>query len=125
MSSENPTASQSFPSAYPGYPIQVPPFDEATRGDVIMANQQAGESQSNRLKHFDEPELGSGARDTGEDVPDPGQGDRPVGTIDEDANPPMSDPTASDVYGGTGEVAPQDTGSAIPPYEGRQEAAQG
>ncbi len=47
-------------------------------------------------------------------------GDRPVGTVDEDANPPMSDPTASDVYGGTGESAPQDTGSAIPPYQGRQ-----
>jgi hypothetical protein len=51
-----------------------------------------------------------------------GGGDRPVGTVDEDANPPMSDPTESETYGGTGELTPQDTGSAMPPYEGRKEA---
>ena len=62
-----------------------------------------------RLEQFDNPELGSGARDTGEDTPEPG-GDRPVGTVDEDANPPMSDPTESETYGGTGELTPQDTG---------------
>jgi hypothetical protein len=45
-----------------------------------------------------------------------------VGTVDEDANPPMSDPTESDTYGGTGELRPQETGSAMPPYEGRKEA---
>jgi hypothetical protein len=44
---------------------------------------------------------------------------RPFGTVDEDANPPMSDPTHSETYGGTGELPPQDTGSALPPYEGR------
>jgi hypothetical protein len=44
-------------------------------------------------ERFDDPELGSGARDTGTDTPEPGGGDRPVGTVDEDANPPMSDPT--------------------------------
>ena len=63
-----------------------------------------------RLEQFDNPELGSGARDTGEDTPEPGGGDRPVGTVDEDANPPMSDPTESETYGGTGELTPQDTG---------------
>jgi hypothetical protein len=36
----------------------------------------------------------------------------------------MSDPTASETYGGTGELPPQDTGSAIPPYEGRKEAGE-
>ena len=45
-----------------------------------------------------------------------------MGTVDEDANPPMSDPTESETYGGTGELTPQDTGSAMPPYEGRKEA---
>ncbi|OBB98738.1 hypothetical protein A5782_23630 [Mycobacterium sp. 852002-40037_SCH5390672] len=67
--------------------------------------------------------MGSGARDTGTDTPEHGRADRPVGTVDEDANPPMSDPTASDTFGGTGESPPQDTGSAIPPYEGRQRTA--
>ncbi|OBI96913.1 hypothetical protein A5625_06475 [Mycobacterium sp. 1465703.0] len=67
--------------------------------------------------------MGSGARDTGSDTPEHGTADRPVGTVDEDANPPTSDPSASDVYGGTGELPPQDTGSAIPPYEGRRESA--
>lgn len=89
-----------------------------------MASQNPEESTSARLEHFDNPEIGSGARDTGEDAPEPGQGDRPVGTVDEDANPPMSDPTASETYGATGELPPQDTGSAIPPYEGRKEAAE-
>ena len=60
-----------------------------------------------------------GSRDTGTDAPEPGTADRPVGTVDEDANPPMSDPSKSDVYGGTDELPPQDTGKAVPPYEGR------
>jgi hypothetical protein len=37
----------------------------------------------------------------------------------------MSDSTASDTYGGTGELPPKDTGSAVPPYEGRQQSAKG
>lgn len=88
-----------------------------------MTSQNDQQSDDPRLEHFDDPELGSGARDTGTDSPEPGGGDRPVGTVDEDANPPMSDPTASDVYSGTGELPPQDTGSALPPYEGRQQSA--
>lgn len=88
-----------------------------------MTSQNDQQSDDPRLEHFDDPGLGSGARDTGTDTPEPGGGERPVGTVDEDANPPMSDPTASDVYSGTGELPPQDTGSAIPPYEGRQQSA--
>jgi hypothetical protein len=88
-----------------------------------MASQNDQQSENPRLEHFDDPELGSGARDTGSDTPEQGRAGRPVGTVDEDANPPMSDPTASDTYGGTGELPPQDTGSAIPPYEGRQQSA--
>jgi hypothetical protein len=88
-----------------------------------MTSQNDQESESTRLEHFDDPQLGSGARDTGPDTPEQGRGDRPVGTVDEDANPPVSDPTASDTYGGTGELPPQDTGSAVPPYEGRQQGA--
>ncbi|HZC52213.1 MAG TPA: hypothetical protein VE441_06920, partial [Mycobacterium sp.] len=78
------------------------------------------ESENPRLEHFDDPKLGTGARDTGADTPEQGRADRPVGTVDEDANPPLSDPTASDSYGGTGELPPQDTRSVVPPYEGRQ-----
>jgi len=55
--------------------------------------------KSEWVEHFEDPELGSG--DTGSDTPEHGRADRPAGTVDEDANPPMSDPTASDVYGGT------------------------
>lgn len=90
-----------------------------------MTSQNDQQSENARLEHFDDPELGSGARDTGSDTPEEGSGDRPVGTVDEDANPPVSDPTASDTYGGTGELPPQDTGSAVPPYEGRQQGAVG
>lgn len=88
-----------------------------------MTSQDDQQSTKARLEHFDDPELGSGARDTGTDTPEHGRADRPAGTVDEDANPPMSDPTASETYSGTGELPPQDTGSAIPPYEGRRPSA--
>jgi len=87
-----------------------------------MTSENPGQTEGRRPEQFDDPQPGSGARDTGEDTPEPGGGGRPVGTVDEDANPPMSDPTESETYGGTGELPPQDTGSAVPPYEGRKEA---
>jgi hypothetical protein len=83
-----------------------------------MTNQ----NDEQRVERFDNPEFGSGVRATGEDTPEPQHEGRPVGTVDEDANPPMSDPSASDTYGGTGELPPQDTGRAIPPYDGRKES---
>lgn len=49
---------------------------------------------------------------------------RPAGVVDPDANPPISDPTKDDgPYGGPGNIPPQDTGAAVPPYEGRQTSA--
>ena len=52
------------------------------------------------------------------------QTDRPVGTVDEDANPPLTDLETSDPHPGDDKkIPPQDTGSAVPPYEGRQESA--
>src|ERR1700716_658028 len=51
-----------------------------SRGDTEMTNQN--DEQSER---FDNPELGSGVRDTGEDTPEPQPEGRPVGTVDEDA----------------------------------------
>ena len=54
----------------------------------------------------------------------PGSGaQRPAGTVDEDANPPLSDPDDDSAPGGGGTLPPQDTGAAIPPYEGRQTSA--
>jgi hypothetical protein len=59
------------------------------------------------------------ARETGSNKLDDGPADRPAGTVDEDANPPLSDPEDDTQYGGGKTVPPQDTGAAIPPYEGR------
>jgi hypothetical protein len=49
--------------------------------------------------------------------------ERPAGTVDEDANPPLSDPNDNTVDRGTGTISRQDTGAAIPPSEGRQTGA--
>lgn len=61
-----------------------------------------------------------GSRDTGSDEPGAGTVDRPGGAIDDDAVHPLSDPDDDAIYAGTGELPPQDTGSAVPPYQGRQ-----
>ncbi len=44
---------------------------------------------------------------------------RPAGTVDEDANPPLTDPTKTEVERSREPVPPQDTAAAVPPYEGR------
>jgi hypothetical protein len=49
--------------------------------------------------------------------------DRPEGNVDEDANPPLTDPTKTDVDRNQDLVPPQGTGPAVPPYEGRQESS--
>jgi hypothetical protein len=65
-----------------------------------------------------------GSRDTGSDEPSGGPTDRPSGKYEGDESVPS--------YGAegetgsvdrTGEMPPQDTGRAIPPYEGRQTTA--
>jgi hypothetical protein len=45
--------------------------------------------------------------------------DRPEGTVDEDANPPLTDGTKTEVDRNPETVPPQDTKPAVPPYEGR------
>ncbi|HEX4395096.1 MAG TPA: hypothetical protein VH084_26685 [Mycobacterium sp.] len=50
--------------------------------------------------------------------------DRPAGNVDEDANPPLTDPEKSGPQDVGRTVPPQDTGSAVPPYDGRQESAE-
>jgi hypothetical protein len=49
--------------------------------------------------------------------------ERPAGTVDPDANPPLTDDSSTDVDRKPDTVPPQDTGSAVPPYEGRQESS--
>ena len=55
-------------------------------------------------------------RDAGSDEPGGGPPDRPAGTVDEDANPPLSDPEDDTEYGGTGTLPPKDTGAAVPEF---------
>jgi hypothetical protein len=45
--------------------------------------------------------------------------ERPEGTVDEGANPPLTDPTTTDADHNTEQIPPQDTGHAVPPYAGR------
>jgi hypothetical protein len=62
-----------------------------------------------------------GSRDTGSDRPSAGPSDRDSGKLDDQAE--SSDAEDPSIYGGTGELPPQDTKPAIPPYEGRSETA--
>jgi hypothetical protein len=49
--------------------------------------------------------------------------DRPEGTVDADANPPLTDPTKTDVDRDPELIPPQGTEPAVPPYEGRQQSS--
>jgi hypothetical protein len=49
--------------------------------------------------------------------------DRPEGTVDEDANAPLADMADTDVHRSPETIPPQDAGSAVPPYEGRQRSS--
>jgi hypothetical protein len=61
---------------------------------------------------------------SGRDPSSGSQTGRPAGSVDEDANPPLTDPETSDPQAGDDKkIPPRDTGSAVPPYEGRQESA--
>ena len=49
--------------------------------------------------------------------------DRPEGTVDADANPPLTDPTKTDVDRDPELIPPQGTEPAVPPYEGRRQSS--
>jgi hypothetical protein len=49
--------------------------------------------------------------------------DRPEGNVDEDANPPLTDPTETHVDRNQDLVPPQGAEPAVPPYEGRQQSS--
>ena len=49
--------------------------------------------------------------------------ERTQGTVDEDANPPLTKNSPTDIGHNRETVPPQDTGSAVPPYQGRQQSS--
>jgi hypothetical protein len=61
----------------------------------------------------------TGSRDTGSDKPSGGPTDRPEGAVDDEAVPSHSG-SEEGKFGGAGTRPPEDTGAALPPYEGRQ-----
>jgi len=61
-----------------------------------------------------------GSRDTGSDRPSAGPSDRDSGKLDDqEKSPDAEDPS---IYGGTGDLQPQDTKPFLPPDEGRTES---
>ncbi len=83
--------------------------------DTTSGNQFSEEPQSER------GEMGS--RDTGSDRPSGGPTDRPEGAVPGDEAVPSHGGSDEDQLGGAGTLPPQATGSAVPPYEGRQTEA--
>jgi hypothetical protein len=67
---------------------------------------------------------GPGTYKTGSDESADGT-ERPAGTVDEDANPPLKDPDDDDTVLNVadGNAPAQNAGAAVPPYEGRQTSA--
>ena len=64
-----------------------------------------------------------GSRDTGSDRPSGGPTDRPEGEVEGSEEVPSHGGSPEGQVGGPGTLPPQDTGSALPPYEGRQTSA--
>ena len=84
--------------------------------DTTPGDQLSEEPQSERGE--------TGSRDTGSDLPGGGPTDRPEGAIEGDESVPShGDDSEGDQVGGTGNLTPQATAPAVPPYEGRQTEA--
>ncbi|GBE66532.1 hypothetical protein MFM001_29940 [Mycobacterium sp. MFM001] len=64
-----------------------------------------------------------GSRDTGSDQPGGGPTGRPEGAVQGDEAVPSHGGSDESQIGGTGNLTPQATGPAVPPYEGRQAEA--
>ena len=79
-----------------------------------MTNQETSKSE--------QVDRGPGTHNTGSDQP-LDMPDRPAGTVDQDANPPISDPGDDTGDGGIGTNPSQKTEAVLPPYEGRQTSA--
>ncbi len=64
-----------------------------------------------------------GSRDTGSDRPSGGPVDRPEGAVQGDEAVPSHGGSDEGQIGGGGNLSPQATAPAVPPYEGRQTEA--
>lgn len=64
-----------------------------------------------------------GSRDSGSDAPSEQATARPAGSFDDEVMQSVDESGAETHISGTGELPPADTGSAVPPYEGRKETA--
>ncbi len=64
-----------------------------------------------------------GSRDTGSDGPSGGPTDRPEGAVRGDESVPSHGGSEEGHVGGAGNLTPQATAPAVPPYEGRQTEA--
>ncbi len=83
--------------------------------DITSGNSLSEEPQSERGD--------VGSRDTGSDRPSGGPTNRPAGAVQGDEAVPSHGGSDEDQVGGAGNLPPQATGSALPPYEGRQTEA--
>jgi hypothetical protein len=83
--------------------------------DTTRGGQLPEEPQSER------GEMGS--RDTGSNRPSAGPTDRPEGAVQGDESVPSHGGSEEGQVGGTGNLTPQPTSPAVPPYEGRQTEA--
>ena len=83
--------------------------------DTTPGDQQSEEPQSERGA--------TGSRDTGSDQPSGGPVDRPEGAVQGDESVPSHGGSEEGQFGGTGNLTPQATAPAVPPYEGRQTEA--
>jgi hypothetical protein len=83
--------------------------------DITPGEQSSEEPQSER------GEMGS--RDTGSAGPSGGPTDRPEGAIQGDEAVPSHGGSDEGQVGGAGNLTPQATSPAVPPYEGRQTEA--
>ncbi|HEY7052758.1 MAG TPA: hypothetical protein VH496_11600 [Mycobacterium sp.] len=80
-------------------------------------------SSGEHLSEEPQSERGApGSRDTGENRAAGGPAERPEGAVEGAEEVPAHGGSGN---AGTGEMPPQDTSSALPPYEGRQTSASG
>jgi hypothetical protein len=105
-----PATTISLPPGGPGQRSVRTGFEAVVPGSPIEGTPQVAavpEGTMSSTEHQSEP------------TAKPGQTDRPAGTVDEDANPPLTDPTETEPDRDQKTVPPQDTPPAVPPYEGR------
>jgi hypothetical protein len=90
-------------------------------GDVMTTNPENELTEQPQAEHGGPGSGQPGSRDTGSDRPSTGSAGRDSGKLDDQTE--HSDAEDPSIYGGTGELPPQDSKPFLPPYEGRSETA--